>query len=291
MTNKASVPTESASPRWRFGQRIWTYTGLPRLMGILNVTPDSFSDGGKHNSIDAAISQGLHLAQQGADVIDIGGESTRPGAEPVPVDEELRRVIPVIERLANETDVPISIDTMKAHVAREALAAGASIINDVTALTGDPKLIDICAKSDCGIILMHMLGTPQTMQADPRYDNVVTEVKDYLLSRVNALHAAGIDAERIMLDPGIGFGKTAEHNVELLQNIKALRETGHSVLVGHSRKRFLYSLLGRETDERLAGTIGVSIALAMQSTDLLRVHDVGSVRDALRTWQAITAEN
>lgn len=255
-------------------------------MGILNVTPDSFSDGGRFALTDAAVEQGLQLVADGADIVDIGGESTRPGATPVSVDEELRRVIPVIARLAARISVPISIDTMKAAVARAALTAGASIVNDVSAGTHDPALLDVCAQSDCGLILMHMQGTPQTMQADPQYGDVVTEVRDYLIARLRHCEQLGIAAERIVFDPGIGFGKSAAHNIELLTHIDELRAAGRPVLMGHSRKRFLYKLLGRETDERLAGTIGVSISLAMQGADILRVHDVRAVKDALRCWQA-----
>lgn len=273
--------------RWTFAGRDWPLGDFPKLMGILNVTPDSFSDGGSYRSTDAAVDHALRLIDQGADLIDVGGESTRPGATPVPLDGELRRVVPVIERLSRRTEVPISIDTMKAPVAREALAAGAAIVNDVSAAMFDADMLPLLADSDCGVILMHMQGTPQTMQLDPRYDDVVREVTDSLADRVSRCAAAGIVPERIVLDPGIGFGKTAEHNVSLLSNVANLRSTGRPVLIGHSRKRFLYKLLGRLTDERLAGTIGVSIALAMQSADILRVHDVAAVRDGLRTWHAL----
>lgn len=272
---------------WRFGGREWTSPSLPRLMGILNVTPDSFSDGGRFNRQDAAVAHGVQLAQDGADILDVGGESTRPGATPVDVDEELRRVVPVIERLATAVDIPISIDTMKGRVAREALAAGAEIVNDVSAGRTDPELLAACAESDCGVILMHMQGTPQTMQAEPRYDDVVAEVHEFLLERLAACEQQGIDRRRVVFDPGVGFGKTAEHNLQLLTHIADLRSAGRPVLIGHSRKRFLYKLLGRETDERLAGTIGVSIGLALQGADLLRVHDVRAVRDALRAWSAV----
>lgn len=271
--------------RWKFASQVWELGEFPRLMGILNVTPDSFSDGGNWIGVDAAVEHGRALAGQGADVIDVGGESTRPGAEPVTASEEIRRVIPVIERLSKLVDVPISIDTMKAEVAREAMTAGATIVNDITAMTFDPDMARVVAQSDCGVILMHMQGTPQTMQLDPRYDNAVGEISSYLDERVRAAQQAGIDPERIVLDPGIGFGKTAEHNVAILQNIAAFRASGRPVLIGHSRKGFLSKILGRPVQDRLAATIGVSIAAAHQRADLLRIHDVAAVRDALQAWR------
>jgi dihydropteroate synthase len=276
---------------------VWSFAGIdhalgtfPRLMGIVNATPDSFSDGGHFLDPAAALQHALKLVEDGADILDIGGESTRPGAIPVPVDEELQRVIPLIERLAASTQIPISIDTMKARVAREALAAGATIVNDVSALQFDEQMIEVCADSDCGVIVMHMQGTPQTMQHSPHYENVVEEVREFLAGRVAALDAAGIAPERIVLDPGIGFGKTAAHNLDLLRNIERLRSLDRPVLIGHSRKRFLGKLLGKAIDERTAGTIGVSIALAQQHADILRVHDVAAVKDALRAWRAISGE-
>lgn len=256
----------------------------------MNVTPDSFSDGGQWLDPARAVEQGLKLVADGADVLDIGGESTRPGAEPVSAAEELRRVIPVIQRLAEQTDVPLSIDTMKSEVAREALQAGAVIVNDVSALQFDPRMVEVCAASDCGVILMHMHGTPQTMQLNPTYENVVREVAGHLETRVQELVRRGIEAERQMVDPGIGFGKTAQHNLELLRNVAAFRAFGRPVLVGHSRKGFLKKLLGRPVDERQAGTIGVAIALAHQHCDLIRVHDVASVRDAVTAWHRIVRD-
>lgn len=221
--------------------REWTFCGqrhatgeAPWLMGIINVTPDSFSDGGRYNDTNAAFDQALQLVDQGARILDVGGESTRPGAEPVPLEEELRRVVPLIERLAARTDVPISIDTMKAAVARAALDAGATIVNDVSALLFDERMTQVCAESDCGVIVMHMQGTPQTMQQNPQYENVVEEVREFLGGRVAALSEAGIGPERIVLDPGIGFGKTAAHNLALLRNIERLRSLGRPVVIGHS---------------------------------------------------------
>ena len=256
-------------------------------MGIINVTPDSFSDGGRYLDTSSAVAQGHQLVADGAAVIDIGGESTRPGAAPVSADEELRRVIPVIAALADAVPVPLSIDTMKARVAHEALQAGASIVNDVSGLLADPEMESVCAQSPCGVIVMHMQGTPQSMQLDPRYHDVVSEVKHFFETRLRDLIAAGIDAERIVFDPGIGFGKTAEHNLQLLSHIPDLRVGQRPLLIGHSRKKFLKRLLGREVDERSAGTLGVALALAAQGVELIRVHDVASLRDALVAWQAV----
>ncbi len=257
-------------------------------MGIVNVTPDSFSDGGKYFDPAAAVAQGMQLVADGAAMLDIGGESTRPGAEPVSEAEELRRVIPVIEALAREVSVPLSIDTMKARVAREALRAGASVVNDVSGLLADPEMESVCADSDCGVIVMHRQGTPLTMQLAPTYTDVLAEVHAFFESRLRELTAAGIAAERIMFDPGIGFGKTAEHNLQLLSHLAQLRVGDRPLLVGHSRKRFLKRLLGREVDERSSGTLGVSLALAAQGVELLRVHDVALLHDALVAWQAVT---
>lgn len=273
--------------RWRFADTAWSLGNSPRLMGILNVTPDSFSDGGSWTDSSRAVEQGLALEAAGAEILDVGGESTRPGAEPVSEAEELRRVLPVIERLAAELRIPISVDTMKAAVAREALAAGARVVNDVSAGRADPHMLSVCADSDCGVVLMHMLGTPQTMQQNPTYTHVVAEVVEFLKERLQVFVAGGVAAERIVLDPGIGFGKSAAHNLQLLRGIPKLREIGQPVLIGHSRKRFLKHLLGREVEERLAGTIGVAIGAAALGADIIRVHDVQAVRDALAAWQAL----
>jgi dihydropteroate synthase len=260
-------------------------------MGILNVTPDSFSDGGRYFDAaapcEAAVQQALSLIRDGAEIVDVGGESTRPGAEPVPLDEELRRVIPVIESVAAQSNVPISIDTTKSEVARRAIAAGAVIVNDISGLTFDPGMIEVCAGSDVGVVCMHIQGTPQTMQADPRYGNVVAEVAEFLAQRLDDLERAGISRERIVIDPGIGFGKTAEHNLEILSHIDDFRRLGRPVMIGHSRKRFLKKILGRPLDECDAGTLGVSIALAQQGVDILRVHDVAATRGGLLAWRTV----
>jgi dihydropteroate synthase len=281
-------PADATRERiWAFSGLRWSPSALPRIMAIVNVTPDSFSDGGRWLDAEAAVEHALQLVAQGADIIDVGGESTRPGSLPVSAAEQLRRVIPVIERLAAATEIPISIDTASAAVAAEAIAAGARIVNDVTALTGDPKMLAVCAASDCGVIAMHMLGTPATMQNEPHYDDVVREVTECLRSRVAVMQQAGIAPERIVIDPGIGFGKTAQHNLDLLSSIPALHQIGRPVLIGHSRKRFLKAILGHPVEEATAGTIGVAISLAEQGADILRVHDVQAIRDALVAWKTV----
>lgn len=273
-------------------QRIWEFEGFhyasgrpPLLMGIVNVTPDSFSDGGRFLIEDAAVEQALRLAEEGADILDIGGESTRPASEPVDEAEELRRVLPVITRLAARLAIPISIDTNKAEVARQVLLAGARIVNDVAGLR-DARMVDVCRQSRCGIVCMHMQGTPQTMQVDPQYKNVVAEIREFFAERLQTLTGAGIDPQRIALDPGVGFGKTAHHNMQILSSIRDFQELGRPVLIGHSRKRFLQKVIGRTVDERLFGTIGVSVALAHQNVDLIRVHDVAANRDAITAFLA-----
>lgn len=272
---------------WDVGAARWELGRFPKLMGIVNVTPDSFSDGGQFHDASAAVAHALQLAEEGADLLDIGGESTRPWSAPVTVDEELRRVIPVIEQVAGQTTLPISVDTTKARVAREALGAGAVIVNDISGLQFDPEMPAVCAETGAAVVCMHIQGTPQTMQDRPHYDDVVGEVAAYFTQRLESLAAAGIAPERIALDPGIGFGKTAEHNLQLLAHIARFRALGRPVLVGHSRKGFLKKLLGRPVDERTAGTVGIAVALAMQSTDILRIHDVRLTRDTLLAWQAV----
>ncbi|HEU4705776.1 MAG TPA: dihydropteroate synthase [Solirubrobacterales bacterium] len=258
----------------------------PGLMGIVNVTPDSFSDGGLYLDPDAAIAHGRQLADDGAEILDIGGESTRPGAEPVSGEEEMRRVIPVIQGLV-ATGCHVSVDTSKAPVAAAALDAGAEIVNDVTALRGDPDTAALCAERGATVVLMHMLGKPRTMQEDPRYDDVVAEVKAFLAERLEAAVAAGIAEERIWLDPGIGFGKTAAHNMELLRRLGELRELGRPLVVGTSRKSFIGKVDGSPPDERRGGTIASSILATAEGADVLRVHDVAEMRQALAVATAI----
>ncbi len=259
----------------------------PAVMGVINVTPDSFSDGGDHLEPSAAIAHGLRMAEQGAVLIDIGGESTRPGAAQVPLDEELARVIPVIEGLAARTSVPISIDTMKAEVARRALEAGATFVNDVSALRHDPEMMAVVARAAVPVCLMHMQGTPSTMQDDPHYRDVTREVAAFLLERARYAEAGGIARELICLDPGIGFGKTMEHNLALLRELDQIVQLGYPVLVAVSRKRFLGQITGRAERERTAGTIAANLEAYGRGAWMFRVHDVGPVREALDVAGAI----
>jgi dihydropteroate synthase len=253
-----------------------------RIMGVVNVTPDSFSDGGAFLDRGAAINHGLRLAFEGADLLDIGGESTRPGADPVPEREELDRVIPVIEGIrAANVDVRISIDTSKAAVAAAALDAGADYVNDVTALRGDPDMAALVAERDVDVCLMHMLGTPRTMQAEARYADVVSDVKAFLSERIEVARAAGIAAERIEIDPGIGFAKTIDHNLEVLRRLRELTELGHPIVLGTSRKSFLGKITGRETAERMPATLATVVMAYERGAEVFRVHDVAPARDAL----------
>lgn len=284
MTQPKSSPETTT---WSFGSRQYELGRRPLLMGILNVTPDSFSDGGAFFEPAAAVARARQMCNDGADFIDVGGESTRPGSQPVSLRDELSRVIPVIEKLAGKVPIPISIDTTKAEVARRAVEAGAEIINDVSGLRFDEKMPEVCRESNTGVICMHMRGTPKTMQDDPRYDNVVAEIREFFAQRLAALGRKGIAPERVVLDPGIGFGKTPRHNLDILASTSVFRELGRPVLIGHSRKRFLGKILDREVDERTFGGIGVAVALAEQSVDILRVHDVRAVRDALLGWHAV----
>jgi dihydropteroate synthase len=255
-------------------------------MGVVNVTPDSFSDGGLYFDAGAAIAHGEELARAGAAILDVGGESTRPGAEEVAVEEELRRVVPVIEGLAGR-EAEISVDTSKAAVAAAALDAGATIVNDVTALRGDPEMAALCAERGATVVLMHMLGTPRTMQREPAYDDVVADVRAFLAERIGAALAAGVIEERVWLDPGIGFGKTAEHNMELLRRLPELAELGRPLVVGTSRKSFIGKVDGSDAGERLGGTIASSVLAAAAGAELLRVHDVAEVGQAMAVATAV----
>ena len=258
----------------------------PVVMGILNVTPDSFSDGGRHGDIDAAVEWGLAMAAEGAAIIDVGGESTRPGAAPVDLEDELARVVPVIERLARRAGVPISVDTTKPEVMRAAVAAGACLINDVRALQA-PGALAAAAETGAGVCLMHMRGEPRTMQADPQYRSVVEDVRDELRGRIAACEAAGIPRQRICVDPGIGFGKRPEHNLALLAALDRLAEPGIPVLVGVSRKSLLGIITGRPTGERLAGSVALAALCVMRGAAIIRAHDVAATVDAVKVASAL----
>jgi dihydropteroate synthase len=262
-------------------------------MAILNVTPDSFSDGGTHFGYQEAVDAGRRMVEEGADLVDVGGESTRPGSEPVPVEEELGRVLPVVQALSRE-GIAVSIDTSKAAVAREATAAGAVVVNDVTALA-DPEMAGVCAEAGCTVCLMHMKGTPKTMQREPHYENVVREVRDHLLARAAYAEAEGIGRDRIWIDPGIGFGKTIEHNLQLLRRLEDLVATRYPLLVGASRKGFIGRILGGEgapfpADQRLEGTLAVQVLAQAKGARIIRAHDVRASRRALAVAAAALAD-
>lgn len=258
----------------------------PVVMGVVNATPDSFTDGGKFLRVEDAVAQGLRLAEEGAAILDIGGESTRPGAEAVSVQEELRRVLPVVESLVSMTSAVISVDTSKPEVIRAVAAAGAGLINDVRALR-EPGALEAAAATGCGICLMHMQGEPRTMQADPRYEDVVSEVSEFLAARVQSCRAAGIAGERIAIDPGFGFGKTVAHNLELLRRLDALERIGLPILVGLSRKSMLKTLLGRGPDERVHGSVALAMMAVLNGANIVRAHDVAATVDALKVVVAV----
>ena len=273
--------------RWQLRDRLIEIGRRPLVVGIVNVTPDSFSDGGRFFDPSHAIAHGFKLIEEGADILDVGGESTRPGSEPVSEAEELERVVPAILALAKQTSIPISIDTMKPAVAQACLEAGAAIVNDVSGFR-DPAMIAIASRHRAGVIVMHMQGTPSTMQANPHYEDVTREVGLYFAERLEALAAAGIPQEAVCLDPGIGFGKTLEHNLELLANLGTLSRFGRPVCLGVSRKGFLGTITGRPVGERMAGSLAVAcFAAARGEAQLLRVHDVAPTRDAVRLLEAI----
>ena len=260
-----------------------------RVMGIVNVTPDSFSDGGDHASTDAAVAHALKLAEAGADLLDIGGESTRPGAQEVSLEEELRRVVPVIERLARQTGLPISVDTCKPEVMRAAVQAGAGMINDVCALRREGAL-DTAAALGVPVVLMHMLGEPRSMQEDPRYDDVVAQVHRFLAERIFAAELAGIPKKNLVADPGFGFGKTTVHNLELLARLERFAELGVPLLAGLSRKRSIGELTGHQAPaERAAGSVAAHLLAAQRGARIVRVHDVAATVDALKVWEAVAA--
>jgi dihydropteroate synthase len=258
-----------------------------KLMGILNVTPDSFSDGGDHFTLQSALQQADRMVEEGAHIIDIGGESTRPFADPVSTEEELTRVIPAIKEIRKKHDISISIDTTKAEVARKALAAGADIINDISALQKDPAMLELVKSTSVPVIIMHMKGSPDTMQINPNYNNVVDELLSFFRKRLQHFNDNNVNLNRITIDPGIGFGKTLDHNLSLLKNLDRLATLGQPVLLGHSRKRFIGDVTGRELDERDLPTAVISALAASQNVDIIRVHNVAASRDAIKMTQAI----
>lgn len=278
-----------SSLEWICRDRVLSLTGRPLIMGILNVTPDSFSDGGRYDSCEAAVCRAQQLLKDGADILDIGGESTRPGAEPVDEAEELRRVIPVIRSIACDSDVIISVDTRKAAVAHAALEAGARIINDITALTGDPDMPTVAGKFGAGVVLMHMAGTPRTMQQAPEYGDVVAEVGAYLARRIEELvGGAKLNPGCLTVDPGIGFGKTLDHNLRLLAGLPVLlKRVGRPLVIGISRKRFLERITERGVNERLAGSLAGLVYCVLHGAQVMRVHDVRETVDAVRVTLAL----
>jgi len=273
---------------WKIGDRTVDLSEQAVIMGVLNVTPDSFSDGNQFLQCNAAVERGIQIASEGADIIDVGGESTRPGSEPVSAKEEMNRVIPVIEKLRPQVDLPISIDTSKSEVASAALDAGASMINDVTAGRADKKMLPLAAKRNAAVVLMHMQGEPRTMQKNPQYGDVVGEVADFFRQQYDRALECGVDPMRLAFDPGIGFGKTLEHNLSLLGNLEQLRVNDRPLMVGISRKSFLAKLLGsNDMAARLAPTVALTAILRTRGADIFRVHDVKENVAALRTVQGV----
>lgn len=279
--------TPSSQPMWVCRNQQVLRQPIPLLMGIVNATPDSFSDGGAFLQAEAAIEHAWRLADQGAAILDIGGESTRPGSAPIDEAEELRRVTPVVRKVCERPGLVVSIDTTKARVAAATLEAGASIINDISGLKFDPEMANVAKEFGAGVVINHIQGTPQTMQVNPSYNDVVGEVLEFFQRRIDELVSSGLRLESICIDPGIGFGKTAAHNLALLRAVPRLRTLGRPVLIGHSRKRFLKQLTGREVNEREYGTLGVSLAVAALGAEIIRVHDVAAHRDSLLAFAAV----
>ena len=271
------------------GDYLLEFNGRTHLMGILNVTPDSFSDGGMFIDKKTAVEHGIRLAGEGADIIDVGGESTRPRAEPVSLEEELKRVIPVIRELAGEVDVPISIDTYKSEVAQEAIDAGASIINDISGLRFDDRMAGLAAETGVALVVMHIKGTPRDMQVDPHYDELLKEIGDYLSRSIEIAVEAGVKKENVIIDPGIGFGKRIEDNFILIKNLKYFRALGQPLLIGPSRKSFLWKTLNVSTDETLEATAAATAASVLSGADLIRAHDVKEISKAIKIADLIAA--
>jgi dihydropteroate synthase len=275
----------------RFKSKSLNLSSRTHLMGVLNVTPDSFSDGGRFFKVEEAIRRGIELAEEGVDIIDIGGESTRPGSDPVPLEEELRRVIPIIQELTKRTDIPISIDTYKSKVAKEALDSGASMVNDISALRFDPEMKRILADYKVPVALMHIKGTPKNMQDNPYYHNVVEEIKTYLKDSIKMAKDAGIEENKIIIDPGIGFGKTLQDNLKILKNLKEFKSLGKPLLIGVSRKSFIGKILDLPVNERLEGSLAALVVSLMNGAHILRVHDVKESKRVARLVDSILKQD
>lgn len=266
--------------------RVLDWKGTPYVMGILNVTPDSFSDGGEAQSIESALRKAKELIESGADILDIGGESTRPFSDPVPEEEELKRVIPVIKEIRRAfPEIIISVDTYKSSVAERALIAGADLVNDISGGQFDPKMFDVVRDYSCPYVLMHIKGTPKTMQLNPQYEDLLREIKDYFIRRIDEATKRGISTDNLIIDPGLGFGKTFEHNIEILRNLHFFLDLGRPILIGPSRKSFIGEIIKKPPKERDGGTVGVAIYAYLKGVHILRVHNVALVRDALRVFE------
>ena len=270
-----------------FKKRVWELEGTPRIMGVLNITPDSFYDGGRYSDRSRAEGQALRMVEEGAEILDIGGESTRPGSAAVSPEEEIQRVVPLIESLAGKISIPISIDTYKAKVARASLAAGAEMVNDISGLTFDPELVSVVAESGVPVVLMHTLGRPQVMQENPVYRNLIAEIKEFLAGAIQKAERNGVRPENIIIDPGIGFGKTVEHNLEIINRLADFQDLSKPVMVGPSRKSFIGKILDEPAGERLEGTLAAVAIAAWNGADIIRVHDVRETRKVVRMVTAI----
>jgi dihydropteroate synthase len=285
----SNIRSRSAEPirRLCWGNRVLDFEKRPYVMGILNCTPDSFYPGSRLAGTDQAVQRARAMIQAGADILDVGGESTRPGSDPVEAAEEIKRVVPVIERIRERSDVLISIDTRKVEVAEKALSAGADLVNDVSALRGGRLLAECIAERDVPVILMHMRGEPKTMQENPQYGDVIAEITDELSGSINFARSCGIREERIIIDPGIGFGKRLQDNLAILRNLRSLRSLGHPLLIGLSRKSFIGMVLGKPVDQRLIGTVAANMLALMNGADILRVHDVEEAVDTVKMFEAV----